>query len=296
MSPIPTFGMLLTLVASFGWGGMDVTQKALTRRVDPLVVVLLLPLAEVPLLAIYAWCAGPGAVPARALPPMLGSALLNGVGLFCFMQALHRSPISLTIPLLSLTPVLTTLLGWVFRHQVPFPLQFAGIFLVVLGALVLGARSAQWHGLRSFAREPGVPLMLGAAVAWSCTPLMDQTAMARGAGVWYAPALTLCVGVFLNAFFLFTGRWRRLGGQVKALGQVPGLALAVGILGAAVIAVQIESLRYVPAGFNETVRRGLGMACAILTGRIFFKEAITRQMVLAVVILTLGVALVVGLR
>ncbi|WP_005037898.1 DMT family transporter [Holophaga foetida] len=296
MTSISTLGIVLTLIASFGWGAMDVGQKALMRRVDPMVVVVLLPLAEAPLLALYAAFVGPFILPPMACLPMLGSATLNAVGLFCFMQALHRSPMSLTIPLLSLTPVMTTLLGWAFRHQVPGLPQVFGAFLVVGGALVLGAKSPQWHGFKGFLREPGVPLMLGASVAWSCTALMDQTAFAYGAGVWYAPALTLCVGLIFSFFFVVSGKLPPTLQKARALAGCPGLGLTVAVMGAAVIAVQIESLRHVPAGLNETVRRGLGMACAIVSGRLFFKETITHRMVVAVVILTLGVALVVGVR
>jgi len=296
LSSISTLGIILTLIAAFGWSAMDVGQKALTRRVDPLVVVMLLPLAEFPLLAIYASLAGPFVIPAMACVPLLGSALLNSIGIVCFMRSLHRSPISLTIPLLSLTPVLTTLFGWAFRNQVPGLSQFSGAALVVVGAFVLGSGASRGRGVGAFLREPGVPLMLGASTAWSCTALLDQTAMAYGAGVWYAPVLALTMGILLNLFFLATGKGPLLRQGLRTLAARPGLGILVGVMGAFVLAFQIEAVRRVPAGFNEIVRRGLGMACAILSGRIFFKEIITPRMVLAVAILTLGVALVVGLR
>lgn len=296
MTAIGTLGVLLTLIASFGWAAMDAGQKALTRRVDPLVVVLLLPLAETPILAIYAWISGPFVFPMPACIPLFGSALLNAVGMVCFMRSLHRSPMSLTIPLLSLTPVLTTLFGWAFRHQVPDTSRFFGAALVVVGALVLGGKSTQRHGVFAFLKEPGVPLMLGASVAWSCTALLDQTSMAYGAGVWYAPALALSMGVILNLFFMASGKGPVLRAGIGILGSHPALGILVGLMGAVVLAIQIEAIRQVPAGFNETVRRGLGMACAIVSGHLFFKEAVTKRMILAVAILTLGVALVVGVR
>lgn len=275
---------------------MDVGQKSLTRRVDPLVVVMLLPLAEFPLLAIYSSLAGPFVFPAVACIPLFGSAMLNSIGMVCFMRSLHRSPISLTIPLLSLTPVLTTLFGWVFRNQLPGPSQMFGAVLVVVGAFFLGSGSSGGRGFGGFLREPGVPLMIGAATAWSCTALLDQTAMAYGAGVWYAPALALSMGICLNAFFLATGKGLLLRQGIASLAARPGLGIVVGLMGAVVLAFQIEAVRLVPAGFNETVRRGLGMASAIVSGRIFFQESITSRKVVAVVILTLGVALVVGVR
>ena len=87
---------------------------------------------------------------------------------------------SLTIPLLSLTPVGTTLLGWAFRHQVPTGFQAVGIALVLAGAVALGLRSGTWPGLRAYRREPGVRDMLLAALAWSLTAVIDQMALERG--------------------------------------------------------------------------------------------------------------------
>ncbi|MCX6548353.1 MAG: hypothetical protein NTW40_10000, partial [Acidobacteria bacterium] len=59
---------------------------------------------------------------------------------------------------------------------------------------------------------------------------------------------------------------------------------------------QIEAFRWAPVGFIEVVKRGVGMASAILLGRFVFGESLDGRKWVAVALLTLGVGLVVGLR
>ena len=138
--------------------------------------------------------------------------------------------------------------------------------------------------------------MLAVAFLWSCTSVLDQTAVMRGAGAWYAPVVTAAVAVLMLL-------WTALRGQVRAflqsavpLASRPLLAGLAVVIGAAALAVQIEAFRWAPVGFIEVVKRGTGMASAVVVGRYVFAEPLNGRKVAAVALLTLGVALVVGLR
>jgi multidrug transporter EmrE-like cation transporter len=224
---------------------------------------------------------------------MVASIILNVFGLLFFLQALRRSPMSLTIPLLSFTPVGTTLLDWAFKGQVLAPLQWGGIALVVSGAVALGARTSTWPGLCTYVKDSGVRRMAAAALIWSCTAVLDQTALARGANAWYAPALSLGVGFTLALWLLVARHSASLVRSVRTLVRVPLLASCALILGAAALAVQLEALRHAPVGFIETVKRGIGMSGAVIFGRLFFGEPLSSMKLLAVLLLTAGVGLVV---
>lgn len=287
-----TFPLLLTLLAALGWSAFDATRKRLALRVSPVALTVVLPLGQAPLLALWAATQGAFALPGPALPPMAASVALNVGGLLWFMQAMRLAPLSLTIPLLSLTPVGTTLLGWAFRGQVPGGLQWAGIGAVLAGALVLGLRSGHWPGLGGAWRNPGMRRMAAAALVWSLTAVLDQVALDRGAGAWYASALSAGVGLALGLLLLGRRKGDLLAGALAELRRIPGLTLGTLVLGGAALAVQLEALRLAPVGLVETVKRGVGMAGAVLLGRLFFLERITAAKVAAVVLMTAGVALV----
>jgi drug/metabolite transporter (DMT)-like permease len=294
--PITGIGLAFTLVGAVSWATFDALRKRLSREVSPVHLALLLPLVQAPLLALWALTREPLGLPVACLPWLAGSALLNGLALVLFLDALRLSPMSLTIPLLSFTPVISTTLAWLYRGQAPGAAQYAGAALVVLGAVVLGRSGGAWKGLAVTVREPGVRRMVMVALLWSCTSVLDQTAVALGAGSWYAPAVTAAVALLLLLWTLLRGQGRAFLVAVRPLAAHPLLVGMALVIGAAALAVQIEAFRWAPIGFIEVVKRGIGMASAVLLGWFLFGEPLNRWKGLAVLLLTLGVALVVGLR
>ncbi|MBI4914066.1 MAG: DMT family transporter [Acidobacteria bacterium] len=286
--------LLIPLLSALAWALFDALRKRLARDVKPLHLGLWLPLGQAPLLAAWALWKEPFGLPAASLPFLFGSALCNVFALVLFLDALRRSPLSLTIPLLSLTPLGTTLLAWVFRHQAPTPAQWLGAGLVLAGAATLGLRGGAWAGLGAFVKEPGVRRMAGTALLWSATAVLDSGAVGAGAGAWYAPLLNLAVALPLAAWMLRGAAGEGFGDAGRALLRLPLLSTVALLLGAAALAVQIEAFRFASVGFIEVLKRGLGMASAVLLGRLIFKEPVTAAKVVAVLLLTLGVALVVG--
>ncbi len=292
--PITGIGLAFTLAAALGWALFDALRKRLSREVSPVHLGLLLPLAQAPLLALWAFSREPLGLPLACLWPLVASALLNSLALVLFLDALRLSPMSITIPLLSFTPVLSTTLAWLFRGQTPALVQYGGAALVVGGAALLGGGS--WRDLRASVREPGVRRMALVAVLWSGTGVLDQLAVSRGAGAWYAPALTAVVALLLFLWAAFRGQLRSFLAAVGPLVSQPLVAGTAVVIGALALAVQIEAFRWAPVGFIEVVKRGVGMASAVLLGRFVFGESLDSRKWVAVALLTLGVALVVGLR
>jgi drug/metabolite transporter (DMT)-like permease len=290
---VTSLGLTLALLGALGWTLFDVARKQLAQRVLPTLLTVWLPLAQVPLLVAWAASTGPFVIPRASLVPMGCSIALNVGGLLAFMQAMRLSPLSLTIPLLSFTPVGTTLIGWLMRHQVPASAQIAGIGLVVAGAFTLGLKSVQWPGLKAYGKDPGVRRMAIAAVIWSLTAVIDQVALERGAGYWYAPSITAGVALLLGAILFLRGQGAALYEAGMVLFKHPTPLIVAAIIGSAALAVQLEALRIAPVGFIETIKRGVGMSGAILFGRLVFKEPISLPKIAAVVLLTLGVGLVV---
>jgi len=277
--PITGIGLAFTLVGALAWALFDALRKRLAREVSPVYLALLLPLAQAPLLALWAATREPFGLPLTCLPPLAASALLNGLALVLFLEAL-----------------LSTTLAWIFRGQAPGLAQYAGAILVVLGAGVLGTSGSAWKGLAATLREPGVRRMALVAFLWSCTSVLDQTAVTRGAGAWYAPAVTAAVAALMLLWAVLRGQLRAFLLAPRPLASRPLLAGAAVVIGATALAVQIEAFRWAPVGFIEVVKRGTGMASAVLLGRLVFGEPLDGRKGLAVLLLTLGVALVVGLH
>lgn len=262
------------------------------RRVRPLPLMFLLALGQAPLLALWWVVEGGGFGPGYAAPAA-GSVALNLVANVAFIYAFKLSPLSVTVPLLSLTPAFTALFAVPLLGEVPKPHQVAGIALVVAGALLLnrgaGESASPATLWRAFLREPGARLMVLVALCWSVTPSLDK--MALEAAPAPAHGVVLGVGVAVGVYLLMALR----GGVGDVRGSItaaPGLLVIALVTSALALGLQLVAIHVIWVSIVETVKRGLGSAAALGMGWALFGEQVTPGRVAAVAVMTAGVALV----
>jgi drug/metabolite transporter (DMT)-like permease len=282
----------LVAVSSLAWSGLDLSRKVLAGRLRE--VPLLFWLCVFPLPIFIAWWLYDGVrpVPAAYWTTGLASIGLNIVANLSFMRSLRLSPLTATIPLLSLTPVFTSLVSMPMLGQRLGGRNWLGVALVVSGALLLNLRggdaasfSVFWRALR---REPGVPFMALTAFLWSITPPLDKLSMDRSGAPFHALMLNAGVAVPLLALLAATGRLADLR-RVRGSAGVFTAAVVCAFLG---LATQLVAFKVVPVGLFETMKRGIGFVMAMLSGRLILGEAITTGKVLAIVLMALGVGLI----
>jgi len=291
--------LLLIAASSLSSSGFDLSRKLLGRHLKPLPMVFLLTLASAPLFAAaVAFDGGARIVPAY-YPPATASLLLNIVANLAFIQSVRIAPLSLTVPLLSLTPAFTTVLGFLVLGERPAAGAWLGIALVVAGAFWLhwagGGAAAAGEGARrpsrrlaALAVHPGAWLMATTALLWSLTIPLDKLAIGRATAPFHG--LFLMVGGALGTFAILVATGR--------LGEVRGIRGAWAPFATALVAstldlgFQLAAIRLVLVSVVETLKRGLGNLLAVALGRLVFGEAMTWQKVAAAVLMAAGVALI----
>lgn len=287
----PLVGLLLVVLASLGWSGLDLLRKVLVAKVSSLALLFYLSGGMAPLYLVWVLVDGRMEIPAGYWAPALASIALNTVANLAFFKSVRISPLSLTIPLLSFTPVFATLLAIVVVGEIPTLLQSLGIGLVVAGALVLqlgGGRSVG-EMLLALVREKGSLLMLLTALCWSATNSFDK--VAAGAAGEPLHAFILSTGIGVVCFLLLWSR-RRIG-DLRAAAEAPLALTGALVLGTAALGLQLLSYQVIQVGVVETLKRGIGNGLAVLWGRIIFAEAVTVGKVLGVLVMAVGVGLVV---
>jgi drug/metabolite transporter (DMT)-like permease len=225
----------------------------------------------------------------RILPgyllPAAASVALNIAANLLFFSALRNSQLSVTIPLLSLTPVFTALLAIPLLGEVPTWRQWLGILLVVAGAFVLNLPQG---GSFSRAAARGATLMVLVALFWSLTGPFDKMATAKASGPFHATVL--CTGVAIGIAIVLAGQRRlRELGDVRSAGWIFILAVVISI---AALGLQLLAMLQVPVGLVETLKRGIGNLSALILGRALFGEMVSLRKLLAVGLMIAGVALI----
>jgi drug/metabolite transporter (DMT)-like permease len=274
--------LLFVAAAAVGWAVYDLARRSLAASLGAWVLVVALTTGAVPPLLVWALWNGDWRVEPAYWVPGLASVAVNIVANFAYFRAFQLAPLSVTLPMLSFTPLFASLLGAALAGE---SLGLGGAFgalLVVAGGLALGLREG---GMRF---ERGSAAMLLVALLWSFSLLLDKRAIA--AASLYVHALVLNVGVAVGGFVaLALARRTRELAAVRP--HLPRLGLAV-LVGAAALVLQLLALREAPMGVIETTKRGVGGLSAVVFGALLYAEGITLRKVVAVLVMTAGVALI----
>lgn len=275
-------------VSGLAFASLDLIRKLLAGRIDALALVFYMSLGAVPFVASVAVFQGVGTVSHGYVLPGFGALALNLMGNLGFIHSVRLSPLSRTIPLLSLTPAFTAIMAIPTLGEVPSRAQTAGIVLVVAGALTL---NSEGHVLRVFSglfREKGALLMIGVALLWSLSGPFDKMALAHASVLFHA--LVMTVGVAVGAFLIL---WSQ-----RRLALLSGARSEAWLLFASMVAVtvalvfQLLSIKGVFVSLVEAFKRSLGSVVAVVLGRTIFGEAVRPFQIVAVLVMVSGVVLI----
>ncbi|HJK95961.1 MAG TPA: DMT family transporter [Polyangiaceae bacterium LLY-WYZ-14_1] len=295
-------GLFFALVSALAWTGLDATRKALTPRASTGAIVAAFGLGQVPVFATWAAVSGEGfsVPPAYALPGVT-VLVLNLTANVLFVVAVRVSPLTLTVPFLSFTPVFTAIVARPLLGEVPAPGQIVGVALVVLGALGLHAGSGDasdgsprgiLRGLaqlpRAFLEERGSVLMVVVALLWSGSGVADKLATKQVPVPVHATLQNAGLAIVVLAFLGVRGRL----GDLRALGRVPGWVLASVFFAGAALGFQLLAIQETLVALVETVKRGVGNLVTAVVGRALFGERVSRGRAIALAVMAAGTALV----
>lgn len=309
MSP-EAIGLILALASAVFWTGLDVSRKFLGTRASATGAVAGLTLFQIPLL-LFILAAGEvisapelGALdrlllsgmpelPGTYWPWALASVTINLLANFLFLRAVQISPLSLTIPYLSFTPVFTAISGLVALGEEPGGWGWAGILTVCLGAFFLNPGNKDNGALaplKALWTERGSLYMVIVALSWSITPVLDKRAAGQTSVVWHTLIIAAGVFTFFAVVRTVADRGpRQLLGELHGTAWFFALAACFNVFG---MLLQLSSYDFTDVAYTETVKRAVGIIGAIGAGYIFFGERDLRGRLLGAAVMVIGVAMI----
>ena len=280
-------GFSFGVAAALCWAALDVVRKALAGKASPTALAVFLLLGQVPFLGAWAVYDQTWITDARYWPPAVASMTMNAFANVFFMRSVQLSPLSRTVPFLSLTPVISAVAAIPLLGEVPGSMHWAGISLVVLGALILNSDlSDSWW--KSISHEKGAPYMIAVAVLWALSTALDKRALGHASPASHAFLLSAGSATILLSWLLLRGKQ----GELREVVVAPK-ALLAGLIGFAVaaLALQMVALQWLWVAVVETLKRAFGAFGSVVFGRLFFEEPITNRKVAAVVLMVAGTTL-----
>ena len=277
-------GLLLSVLTAISWSVGDVFRKLLADSCPLEQVSVWLVLGQVPLMLLWALSTESGSVSwfsPSYLEIALTCGVLNTLALLMMLQSLQLAPISLTIPLLSLTPLFSAVFDFLISNEQLTDIQWGGLTIVTFGATALGVGRNGWF------RERGAWMMIGVAVVFSILFPLDRVGASMvGAGV-HASMEQGLTAIFLLLYLLFKRRPEYL------LPPKTGGVLIAGTVCTMTIAMAVQLLAYefgTPVSIVEVIKRSVGIFSAIGLGAWLFKEEISTSKISSAAVMTLGIA------
>ena len=282
----------LTLVSAVTLAVSDaLTKKALSRHNEYLVMWLRIALALpmlLPLLLLEP-IPSPGTGFHRAF---FTSLALEVIATFLFMKALKLSPMSLTLPFLSLTPVFLLVIPFLLLGERITAAGAAGILLIAIGsyALNMGKISEGLLApLRAIRKEQGVLCMIGVAFIYSFTSTLGKQAISTSAPLFFAVTYYAALAAVLAPVALFQGRTELRG---KALAPLLRVMLVPAALNAVMVATHMLAMNMTNVAYMISVKR-TSLLFGVLFGRFLLHEGGLRERLSGAAIMVAGAALII---
>jgi drug/metabolite transporter (DMT)-like permease len=212
---------------------------------------------------------------------------LELLALVLYVKALQRSPLSLTLPFLSLTPVFLLGTSAVILGEMPTPLGVAGVVCIVLGAFLLHLRA--WREgvlqpLRLIWREPGSRYMIATALIYSVTADLGKRAILHSSPLAFGLIYFAVLSVAFLPVVVLTVGWRGVAAIRRREFAPIGLWEALMII-AHVLAIVQTNVSYMIAVKRTSQLFGLAY------GAWWFGERQMAQRWLGTLVMLAGVAL-----
>lgn len=211
----------------------------------------------------------------------------NLAGTLLYMGAINLSPLSLTMPYLSVTPLGTLLAGMFFLGEFPDGWGLLGVLSVVGGSFVLNLEKNAGFSLtapfKAIVRERGSLYMLLAALIFGLTSALGKRMILQSSPAFACSVFPLTHNLILLALIFGSRKVKP-----RVLLERPGKGVLVGVFVFLHLSFHYWAVSLVAAAYMISIKRLNGLF-AVLYGRILFNEDNFRNRLLGAALMSVGV-------
>ena len=284
--------VLICIVSAFFWAAFDLTRKLTLEKISSINLLLIFTITQLIIFLIWLFFED---FSINLIPYLLPGITLIIIGLFSallFLKAIKQSDLSLTIPLLSLSPMFSSLFSFFFLNEQLSNIQYLGIFLIILGTLILYSKKLTiYEIIKSFKiilKNSSAKLMVLVSIIWSLTPVLDKICLKNSSVNIHGFIQSL--GMITLLIFLFK-RDKVQTENTKKNWRIIFLTVFIGST-ATILQFYAILTNYVP--IMESIKRSIGQLSSVFLGKIFFNEEVNKPKVVGVIALSIGVYFILG--
>lgn len=281
--------IFLGLISAFSDASKNVLAKHNTRSFDSLVIswawftyslIILIPimfLRGIPNLDGTFWLA------------FSARTILDVIAVILYVNSLKRTDLSLSLPMLALTPLFLLFTGLIINHEFPKPFGLTGVGAIVLGTYLLNFKKNEkfYQPFLAIYQNKGTFMMFLVAIIWGITGSLHKLAILHSDPYFYTAFGALVLAIIFTPLAIFSSKQD----FIKALSpqSLPKI-VPVGILEGITVLTQMIGQSIALTVFIISLKRTSIIFSSIM-GWLFFKEPI-KQRIVPICLMVAGVFLI----
>lgn len=206
-----------------------------------------------------------------------------------YIHAIKVSPLSLTIPFLSLTPVFSIFISFIILKELPNVAGILGVILVAIGGYALNFHLVSGgilEPLKAIFRERGSSYMIIISFIFSITATLGKLAILHSNPTFFGVLYFTLFGVVFTPLAMAKSR-QPLTTFFKASKDY----FLIGLFVAAMIISHCLAIQLVEVSYMISIKRS-SLLFSIIYGGLIFKEENIRERLLGGLLMMLGMILI----
>ncbi|MBS91501.1 MAG: hypothetical protein CMM95_00400 [Rickettsiales bacterium] len=171
-------------------------------------------------------------------------------------------------------------------------IEYIGVLFILTGTLILYAKNLNlisiFLSFKTIKKSISAKLMLLVALIWSITPVLDKICLKSSTinihGFLQSSGMLIFLFFFLKKNFLV-----QLKNIKKETYKIISITLLVGTT-ATILQFYAIILNFVP--IMESIKRAIGQFSSVFFGKIFFREKVSPQKIIGIILLSIGVSFI----
>jgi uncharacterized membrane protein len=268
------------------------SEKQLSHKLNHFTIGWTIQLAALPVLLLGLLALGPIFNPFTLgmnfwLPTTLIWVGFYPLNQFLYINAFKHGELSRILPLSSLGPIFSLLLGWILLSQTPSLVAALGILVIIVGVYILNLKGQYLHNpLKVFTADKANLYTLFGLIINALAGVLDKRAIDASGAMFYSFVSTAgaIVVMFISARATGVSEIPQIKQQAKPL-------LMAGLLFGLSYTAYILALVSGPLAYVMAARSSIALLIGSLIGFWFFKEQFTKLKLAALILILLGSSL-----
>jgi len=211
---------------------------------------------------------------------------LNTLASLLYMKAIKISPLSLTVPMLTFTPLFLLLTSPIILGEFPKIFGILGILLIVFGSYLLNIhiiKNGYSAPFKALIKEKGSAMMLLAAFIWSITSNIDKIGVLSSSPIFWIISVNIFISLILSMIILF----QRKNFKENIIPNTKAL-LPIGMFLTLSLICQMTAIKMALVSYVISIKR-TSIIFSSLYGFFIFKEPFLKFRLIGILIMVLGV-------